>query len=86
MKKIIAVLAAAFMFGVSAFAEGYINANDIPVSEIKADAPQEDGFVIHGLASKASKLKRMQQNSQGKNLLSESKWAVHVSKEKLSQN
>lgn len=58
MKKIIAVLAAAFMFGVSAFAEGYINANDLSVGEIKADAPQEDGFVIHGLASKSVKIEK----------------------------
>ena len=57
MKKIIAVLAAAFMFGVSAFAEGYLSANDLSVGEITNDASQEDGFIIHGSQKKIKVVK-----------------------------
>ena len=58
MKKIIAALAASLLFGASVFAEGYLSANDVPVGEIKADAPQEDGFVIHGKEKKTIKVQK----------------------------
>ena len=46
MKKIIAVLAAAFMFGTFAFAEGYICANDLEKGQITSEKSEEDGFVV----------------------------------------
>lgn len=49
MKKILAVLSAALLFGASAFAEGYISANDLTKGTIiDNDMACEDGFVIHG--------------------------------------
>jgi len=53
MKKILAVLSAALLFGASVFAEGYISANDLTKGTmIEADLECEDGFVIHGDAEK----------------------------------
>ena len=53
MKKILAVLSAALLFAASAFAEGYISANDITKGTIiDNDLACEDGFVIHGDAEK----------------------------------
>ena len=53
MKKIIAVLAAAFMFGTFTFAEGYICANDLEKGPITSEKSEEDGFVLYGSAEKA---------------------------------
>lgn len=55
MKKIIATLTAmfaAFAMGTFAFAETYINANDLESQTLTADLPCEDGFVIHATPEK----------------------------------
>ena len=55
MKKLISAIAAisaALLMGASAFAEGYINANDLTPASITEDLAAEDGFVIHGTAEK----------------------------------
>ena len=53
MKKIIAVLAAAFMFGTFTFAEGYICANDL-----------EKGLIIRGRRLCSLRLGRKSNGSQ----------------------
>ena len=58
MKKIIAVLAAAFMFGTFTFAEGYICANDLEKGPITSEKSEEDGFVLYGSAEKAMEVKK----------------------------
>ncbi len=52
MKKFLALFSAALLFGASAFAEGYINANDLTLGEITEDKTEEDGFVIHASAER----------------------------------
>lgn len=58
MKKIIAVLAAAFMFGTFAFAEGYICANDLEKGPINAERNEEDGFVLYASTEKPMEVKK----------------------------
>ncbi len=52
MKKLVTFIAACMMLGTFAFAEGYINANDLEAGEITESAPQEDGFVLNANAEK----------------------------------
>ena len=52
MKKIVTFIAACMMLGTFAFAEGYINANDLEAGEITEVSEQEDGFVINASAEK----------------------------------
>ncbi|MCR4821913.1 MAG: hypothetical protein K5873_03460 [Treponema sp.] len=58
MKKILAVLAASFMFGAFSFAEGYICANDLEKGQITAEKQEEDGFVLIGSTEKAMEVKK----------------------------
>ena len=52
MKKIVTFIAACMMLATFAFAEGYINANDLEAGEITEVSEQEDGFVINASAEK----------------------------------
>ena len=55
MKKLIstiAALSAALLMGASAFAEGYINANDLAPANLVEAQKEEDGFVINASADK----------------------------------
>lgn len=58
MKKIIAVLAATFMFGAFSFAEGYINGNDLEKGQITSEKQEEDGFVLVGSVEKPMEVKK----------------------------
>jgi len=52
MKKLVTFIAACMMLGTFAFAEGYINANDLEAGEITEATEQEDGFVLNATAEK----------------------------------
>ena len=52
MKKIIAILSTALLFGAAVFSEGYICANDVEKQVFDSEAPQEDGFVLRGTDEK----------------------------------
>jgi len=58
MKKILAALAATFMFGAFSFAEGYISANDLEKGQITAEKQEEDGFVLVASVEKAMEVKK----------------------------
>jgi len=58
MKKILAVAVAALMFGASAFAEGYISANDLEKGPITSEKHEEDGFVLIGSTEKSMEVKK----------------------------
>ena len=58
MKKIFATLAATFMLGAFAFAEGYINGNDLEKGQITDEKQEEDGFVLIGSVEKAMEVKK----------------------------
>ena len=59
MKKIIAVLSAAFLAGACAFAEGYICANDLEKGQVTAVTQEEDGFVLNASEEKAMTIDSM---------------------------
>ena len=52
MKKCMAVLAGFLFFMGAAFAEGYVNANDLEVGSFTGKVELEDGFAIYGSAEK----------------------------------
>ncbi len=52
MKKIIALLSTALLFGAAVFAEGYICANDVEKQVFTTEVAQEDGFSLRGTDEK----------------------------------
>lgn len=52
MKKIVTFIATCMMLGTFAFAEGYINANDLEAGEITDVKEEEDGFVLNATPEK----------------------------------
>jgi hypothetical protein len=65
MKKIIAVLTAAFMFGTFTFAEGYISANDLEKGVFSEEKHEEDGFVLYATPEKPMEVKKHDANTVG---------------------
>lgn len=58
MKKLITVLAAAFMFGSLSFAEGYICANDLNKGQLTSVVNEEDGFILYASTEKSMEVKK----------------------------